>query len=183
MYYVRDMSLRDVERKWLQMFNVGDAVFYGVHGVCVVEDISKKEIFGSVKDYYTLRPVYTNRSKVFVPVERAEAAVDLRKVITKEDVAEIIEQLKTAESIWIDDDAARKQKFGEILKHGTGKELASLIKTVYEKRNVLISEKKKMHAADERAFSDAEKILYEEFAFVLGIEKEQVASYITEKLA
>ena len=165
------------------MFKVNDAVFYGVHGVCIIEEITKKEIFGSVSDYYTLKPVYSNRSKVFVPVDRADKTVDLRKVISKSETEEIICHLKNAESIWIDDDSKRKLRFTEILKHGSGIELASLIKTVYEKRNQLVSEKKKMHAADERAFSEAEKILYEEFAYVLGLEREQVASYISEKLS
>ncbi len=165
------------------MFKVNDAVFYGVHGVCIVEEISKKEIFGSVSDYYTLKPVYSNKSKVFVPVDRADKTVDLRMVISKDEAEEIILGFKSSESIWVDDDAARKLRFTEIIKHGTRSELALLIKTVYEKRNELISEKKKMHAADERAFAEAEKILYEELAYVLGINKEQVASYISEKLA
>lgn len=165
------------------MFKVNDAVFYGVHGVCIIEEISPKEIFGSVNDYYTLKPVFSNRSKVFVPVDRADKTVALRKVISKGEAEKIICHLKASESIWIDDDAKRKLRFTEILKHGTRSELASLIKTVYEKRNELVAEKKKMHAADERAFSEAEKILYEEFAYVLGIEKEKVASYIAEKLA
>ena len=165
------------------MFNVGDAVFYGIHGVCIIEEITKKELFGSINDYYTLKPVYSNRSKVFVPVDRADKTLELRRVISEADVGKIIIELKNSESIWVDDDAKRKLKFTEILKHGTRSELASLIKTVYEKRNQLLSEKKKMHAADERAFADAEKILYEEFAYVLGIERENVASYIAEKLS
>lgn len=164
------------------MFKVNDVVFYGVHGVCVVESISKKELFGSVGDYYTLKPVYSNKSKVFVPVDRADKTVDLRKVITREEVDEIIDGLKDAQSIWVNSDAERKLKFSEIIKHGSRKELASLIKTVYEQRNKLISEKKKMHAADERAFSEAEKILYEEFAYVLGMNREDVPKFIAEKL-
>ena len=164
------------------MFKVNDAVFYGVHGVCIIEEISKKEIFGSVSDYYTLKPVYSNRSKIFVPVDRADKTVDLRKVMSRAEADETICQMKSTESIWIDDDSKRKLKFTDILKHGTRNELAALIKTVYEKRLQLVSEKKKMHAADERAFSEAEKILHEELAYVLGIEREQVVSYILEKL-
>lgn len=164
------------------MFNVKDAVFYGVHGVCIIEEISKKEIFGSVNDYYTLKPVYSSKTKVFVPVDRADKTVNLRKVITKDKALQIIEQLKTSDSMWIDDDAVRKKSFAEILKNGQVKELAWLIKTIYEKRIELGQEKKKMHAADERILADAERSFNEELAFVLDIEKDKVPEYISEKL-
>ncbi len=164
------------------MFKVNDAVFYGIHGVCIIEEIVKREIFGSISDYYTLKPVYSSKSKVFVPVNRTDKTTNLRKVITKKEASEIIESLKTSDSLWIDDDILRKQKFAEILKNGTRKEHALLIKTVYEKRTQFSLEKKKLHAVDERALVDAEHSLYEELAFVFGIEREEVPAYISEKL-
>lgn len=164
------------------MFKVNDVVFYGVHGVCVIEEISEKKLFGSVGKYYTLKPVCSNKSKVFVPVDREDKTVALRRVIAGEEINEIISELKNAESIWIPNDAERKPHFTEIIKHGTKKEIASPIKTVYEQRDKLASKKKKMHAADERAFTEAEKILYDEFAYVLGIGREEVTQFIADTL-
>lgn len=164
------------------MFKVNDAVFYGIHGVCIIEEIGKREIFGSVSDYYTLKPVYSSKSKVFVPVNRTSKTLNLRKVMTKKEALKIIENLKSDDSLWVDDDILRKQRFAEILKNCTRQEYALLVKTIYEKKVQYNSEKKKLHAVDERALADAECSLHEELAFVLEIEREKVPEYISEKL-
>ena len=39
-----------------------------------------------------------------------------------------------------------------------------------------------MHVVDERFFKEAEKILYEEFAFVLNIKIEEVLPFIKDRL-
>lgn len=41
---------------------------------------------------------------------------------------------------------------------------------------------KKLHACDERFFRDAEKMLYEEFAAALNIDKEGVLPFILSKI-
>ena len=42
--------------------------------------------------------------------------------------------------------------------------------------------KKKMYAADAKVLASAEKIIKEEFAFTLGIDREQVIPYIIDQL-
>ena len=43
------------------MFEVGDRVFYGVVGVCEVEDIAAPPIKGIDGKYYYLQPVYDDK--------------------------------------------------------------------------------------------------------------------------
>lgn len=164
------------------MFNIGDAVFYGVHGVCIVEEITGREIFGKVSDYYTLRPVYSLRSKVFVPVERSDKSVELRRVMSHEDAENVIHILNDSESIWDDDRSARKAKFTAIIRNCIPAELAGLVKTVYLKKKELEAKKKKLHASDEKSLEDAERILFEELSFVFDIKREEVPSFISQKL-
>ena len=164
------------------MFNIGDAVFYGVHGVCIVEEINGRDVFGKVSDYYTLRPIYSFRSKVFVPVERTDKSVELRNVISYEDAESVVHKLKDAEIMWDDDRSARKAKFAVILRNCIPSELAVLVKTVYLKKKELEAQKKKLHSHDERALDDAERILFEELSFVFGIKREEVSSFIMQKL-
>jgi len=38
------------------MVNVGDCIIYSAHGVCVIDDICKKNFGGETKDYYVLHP-------------------------------------------------------------------------------------------------------------------------------
>lgn len=162
------------------MFKIGDAVFYGVHGVCRIEERSKREFCGKLCDYYTLKPVYTSRNTVFIQVDKA--AEKLRKVMQKSEVLKIIDGLCDSQSVWIDDDAKRKEIFAEIIKNGTRKDMAILIKTIFEKRKDYLEIKKKMHATDERFLEEAEKILHEEFAYALNIPREQVTSFVAKRL-
>lgn len=165
------------------MFKVNDAVFYGVHGVCTVQEISKREFCGTLSDYYTLKPVYTNRSTVFVQVDRAESGeAGIRKVISKDEALRIIDGLVNCETFWEEDSAKRKELFADIIKNGTREKVAALIKTIYEQREKMQAENKKMYASDERALSEAEKTLGEEFAFVLDIPKEKVSDFIAERI-
>ena len=41
---------------------------------------------------------------------------------------------------------------------------------------------KKLLAADERMMQDAEHLIHQEFAFVLGIEEDQIGNFITERI-
>ena len=65
------------------MFQVGDVVVYGSTGVCEVVDIGPLDLPGMSKEreYYTLRPFYEERSRVFTPVDGQK--VILRAVLTK----------------------------------------------------------------------------------------------------
>ena len=85
--------MKGTERDTMK-FSVNDTVFYGVHGVCTVSEISKREFCGSVSDYYTLKPVFSERSTVYVPVEK-DSEPKLRKVMSEEEVYQVIAELPT----------------------------------------------------------------------------------------
>ena len=57
-----------------------------------------------------------------------------------------------------------------------------LIKTVYLQRQRRVAEGKRLHLADERALQEAERILYEEIAFVMEIPPDEVVAYIEKTL-
>lgn len=65
---------------------------------------------------------------------------------------------------------------------GDRKELVKLIKTLYVHGENQKKLGKKLHACDERFFRDAEKMLYEEFAAALNIDKEGVLPFILSKI-
>ena len=173
--------MKGTERDTMK-FSVNDTVFYGVHGVCTVSEISKREFCGSVSDYYTLKPVFSERSTVYVPVEK-DSEPKLRKVMSEEEVYQVIAELPTKKCDWVENDMARKAAFTGILKGGSAGELAALVKTLHEKRVSLEKQNKKMHSADKRMLSEAEKMFHEEVAFVMNIDRDGVAPFISETLA
>lgn len=163
-----------------RMFKINDTVFYGIHGVCTITDITARDFGGGKNDYYILKPVYSNRSTVFVPVDKAESANKMRMVVRKAEIKKIIKETANAKSLWIENDTKRKEFFSEIIKNAEIKELVSLYKTISEQREKLAGTGKKLHAVDVRAISEAEKMISEEFSFALGIEREEVFDYISK---
>ena len=55
------------------MYTIGETVFYGAHGVCIIEDIQEQAFGGVEKVYYVLRSHHNPSLKLFYPVESENA--------------------------------------------------------------------------------------------------------------
>lgn len=163
------------------MFKTGDTVVYGNSGVCRVDDV-REERFGPVKQmYYVLRPVRDAHSTFYCPVAQGEAK--MRRLLSAEEIRALIRQMPAAETVWVAEDAVRREQFNAMLKSGDHRQIIRLIKTLYLHRQQKAAEGKRLHLADERVMNEAERLLYEEFAHVLAIRPEDVVAYIEEELA
>lgn len=163
------------------MYSINEYIVYGKAGVSQIIDIRKENFEGlEEQTYYVLKPVYSEKSIIYAPVNRN--LNKFRKVLTIEEIYKIIEALPKAKTIWINNDHSRKEKYLKILKEGSHIELVRLLKTFYEKNKELTSVGKKLHISDERIMKEVERILFEEFAFVLNIEPEEVLPFITGEL-
>ena len=76
------------------MFDVGDSVFYPMHGVGIVESIQEKDMLGERAKYYILRFI-TSKLTAMVPVASADS-VGLRPVIDSSECEKIFEYLDAA---------------------------------------------------------------------------------------
>ena len=154
------------------MFKVGDVVLYSSDGVCRITEITKKE-FGEISaTYYVLKPVFSNRSTFFVPAENEKLTSKMHAVLTKEELQKVTE--KSTSFVWQSDDALRKDEFKAILSSGDICEIVSLFKTILAHKNKIEALGKKLHRADETAFKDAQKIIYEEIALSSELTKDDV---------
>ncbi len=161
------------------MFKQGDTVMYGSHGVCCVADV-REETFGPVRQmYYVLQPKKDARSTFYCPVAQ-EAR--LRALLTKEDVQRLIREMPHTDTVWEEDDGVRRERFAAVLKSGDHVEVVRLIKTLYHQRHVRAAQGKRLHLADERIMQEAERLLYEEIAYVMEISPDEVITYIEETL-
>ncbi len=164
------------------MFAVGAFVCYGTQGVCKVSDITVKQIGREKNNYYVLVPVRDERSTIFVPTDNEKLLKNMRPVLTQDEIDEIICSFSQEESNWIANDAERKEFCNSTVKNGDCKQLMRLINMLYLRRKDLKNQKKHIHIIDERYFKEAERLLYDEFSFVLNIAVEQVPEYIASKL-
>ncbi|MCR5295693.1 MAG: CarD family transcriptional regulator [Lachnospiraceae bacterium] len=160
---------------------INDAVVHVPEGVCTVTSIIERDLASlGVRRYYVLVPVYDRRSKIFVPIEGD--AQKVRELPDREEVLSLIDGIPESESVWVDNDKARLESFSSILSRCDHKEMMSLVHTLKDKQSEKKRTGKKFHSADERIFREAERILFGEFGYVLGIAPGEVGDFIKNRL-
>lgn len=164
------------------MFHKNDTVRYGPHGVCQIEDVAVKKFNGKSTEYYVLKPVYNETSTIYVPVRNQALTDKISTVLSAEEVRALIQTMPDEDPIWIDDESVRKERYQKTLTDGDRIELVRMIKALYFHQQEQQARGRRLHMSDDRFFKDAEKMLYEEFALVLKITKEQVIPFIQEQL-
>ena len=162
------------------MFNINDMVMYGNSGVCQIIDI-RPEKFGEKEIlYYILKPADNDKSTIYCPVDNNK--IQMRKLLTIEEIHDILKNMPDSQVEWIESDQLRKEKYTEILKNGSHQDLVKLIRTLHKNQEEKIKTGKKFHIADERIMREAEHKLHGEFAYVLNIKLDEVVPFIMRKL-
>ena len=164
------------------MIQINDTILYGSEGVCTVTDIVEQNFGGKSARYYVLKPVYNNTSTIYVPVDNEALTAKMRQVLSAAEIYELIRAIPNESSMWIEDEAERKEIYREILQRGDRMEMLRMIKALYDHREVQRTKGKHLHTADEHFFKEAEKILYNEFALVLQIRPDQVVPFILQQV-
>lgn len=164
------------------MFQINDTVTYGTNGVCKIENITMKEFMGTIKEYYVLKPVNDNTATLYVPVHNEKAVGKMRKILSEQDVYQLIETMPEQENIWFQKDNERKEQYKKIIAKGNHGELIGMIKAIYLHRKKREAEGKRLHLSDEHFFKEAERILYDEFQYVLNIRREELLPLIFSKI-
>lgn len=163
------------------MYSINDYVIYGTSGVCRIIDINIQKFNEVEREYYTIMPLYTKNSKIYVPVENHNNK--LRNLLTADEIHTLIKTMPGEKGTWIKQNQQRIGRFKEIIKEGNREELARLISMLYLCKLDLAKAGKKLTMADEGIMKEAEKMLYEEFAFVLNIKLDEVVSYIRSEIS
>ena len=160
------------------MLTLNEKVMYGTTGVCVVDSIQDKKIGKETRRYYVLKPVAQSSSTVFVPADNEKLLSKVRRVLSAEEIRTIISALHDEPDIWLDNDAERKIKFGEIISSGDRKACLVLLRTLHNRQDYLSGKGKRLHIADERAMKEAQRLIHDEFSVALQIKPEEVGAFI-----
>lgn len=161
------------------MFKINDLVMYSNNGACRILEETEKDYFGKTEKCFILEPVFGNKMKIFLPLSNPLLLSKLRHLLTKKEIADILKNLPTEGEEFIPIDAERKKKYLEIISSCDQARIIGILKTLYQKREEQIALKKKVHICDEQLIREAEKVLFDEFSLVLGIERKNVFDYIT----
>ena len=163
------------------MYNVGAYVVKPNTGICKIEDIVLMNLAGSGdKQYYMLLPVSDAKSKLYVTVDADRTR--LRPVMTKDEAENFINGIAGIDAIWVPNDKLREQQYREAFRTNEPEDLVGIIKNLYLRGQARLAQGKKITSTDERYFRQAEKALYSELAFSLGVEIGQIQNIITETI-
>jgi len=164
------------------VYQKGDHVVYNSVGVCRVVDICRKDFGdGTEGEYLILETVYGNGMTVYI---RTDSYKDiLRPLLTRDELLALIQTLPDADDEWITDNPTRKELFHHAIQSKDQGELIRMIKLLYTRKRNLENEGKRLPFSDAESMKEAEKLLTNEFAFVLKIEPDQVVPFILEQLS
>jgi CarD family transcriptional regulator len=164
------------------MYEIGQQVLYGIHGICTVTAIERMRFGKEKAKYYCLEPVDQPGAKFYVPVENAAAVAKLRRLLSREELLELLHSEEVRNYPWIADENQRKLRFRELIGSGDRLELMGMICALHRHRKEQLSAGRKFHQSDENFLNDAQKLLNAEFAQVFGLEPKNVNAFILKEL-
>ena len=159
------------------MFCVGQKVLYGANGVCTIDDVTEKSVGDHVLQYYVLKPVASAASTLFVPTANEQLVGKIRNVLTADEAKAILADLPDC-GAWTDDKTERSEHFKSVISSGDCVELIRMIRLLKAHEAEQVANGKRLHISDERFLKEAEKMVGEELAIVLGVERGEVLPLI-----
>lgn len=165
-----------------KMYGVGDTIVYGTKGVCRIEKTEQRYVRGEYRDYLVLCPVFDRNSTIYVPADNEASRAKMRPLTDADEVRKMIGSVPEAEAIWLSDDNERKQHYLGLIDQCDRMNILRIIITLHVHRTEQAQRGRRLHQADEVILKQAEKLLYDEFAFVLGISPDEAAKQVEEKI-
>lgn len=156
-------------------FTVDQKVVYPSQGVGKIIDIFEKQFKDNVIPYYK---IYIDASDmvVMIPVEKAEE-LGIRQIVTPEEAQEALNLLSDDFEPITSDWKLRYQMNLELLKKGTVKDIATIVRCLYNRSKV-----KELPILERKLYDSAKKLLEDEISFALGKSEKEIEAEIHTKL-
>ncbi len=165
------------------MFKKGEYVICGNNGVCQVDGITTLDNISGVdnsKKYYLLKPVFSNGSTVFKPID--QEGTYLRAALTKDEAMDLIKEIPSIDTIPIADEKTLEKTYKELIQSSDPRSLVKLIKTIHLRKEKRLLKGFKVTALDARYFKQAEDYLYGELSVALDVPKTSMKDYIFQHI-
>lgn len=164
------------------MFQISDVVVYGSQGVCEIVGIDEKKLDGTVKKYFVLKQKNDREATFYVPTWNENAWGKMRKVLTKAEVDTFIDMMPNNAPTWIDNENERKEIYKKILTSGDQVAVISMIQVLFLHKQEREAVGKRLHMSDAHFLKDAEALLYNEWQYVLDLDKASLMDYILSRI-
>ena len=102
--------------------------------------------------------------------------------MTKEDVNALIDSMPGKKTTWIANENERKEAYRKTLASGDQAAIISMVQALFLHKKQREAEGKRLHISDEYFMKDAEQILYNEWQYVLNVDKDDLMAYILNRI-
>ena len=162
------------------MYQVGQKVVYGIHGVCDILDIEVKNIDRQKIAYFVLEPLEQPGARYYIPKDNPAALSKLSPLLSRQELEALIADCDPSGNSWIADEHQRKQRYRELIGSGDRRGLVVMVHTLHMHKKKQAELGRKFHLCDENFLRDAEKLLCSEFSLVLNLSREETAAYLRQ---
>ena len=156
-------------------FSVDQKVVYPSQGVGHVIEIFEKQFKDTLIPYYKIY-IEASDMVVMVPVEKADD-LGIRQIVTAEEAQQALNLLSDDFEPITSDWKLRYQMNLELLKKGTIKDIATIVRCLYNRSKV-----KELPILERKLYDSAKKLLEDEISFALGKTEKEIEAEIHTKL-
>lgn len=160
------------------MYRIGEKVVYGIHGVCTVTELEIKTVDRQKVQYYVLEPLEQPGARYYIPTHNPAAVAKLSPLMTRAELASLLEDRRIPEGTWITDENQRKQRYRELIAGSNRSAVLAMVRALRAHKAEQLAQGRKFHLCDENFLRDAEKLLCAEFSVVLELSQQEAAAYL-----
>ena len=157
-------------------FAVGDLVVHPHHGAGVVVSRRRRQLAGAVRTYLELDLAHSSL-KIMVPCDAA-ASVGLRAVVGPRQLARIAAVLGGQPNLNGSNWPARRRHYRAQLQGGDVLELAAVVRDLAARAS-----EAGLSSNERELYERSRRVLVSELRYALGVDTEQAAAYIDERIA
>lgn len=164
------------------MYQSGEFVVYGIHGVCRVLGTEKQLVNRKRTEYLVLQPLAQNESKFYLPTQNPTAIGKLKAVLSRDEMEALLGSSEIRKDCWIKEENLRKQHYRDLIGNGDRVSLMQMVSSLYRYKDEQAAAGRKFHLCDDNFLRDAEKLLCSEISLVMELEPDQARDYLRNQL-
>lgn len=156
------------------MFQIGDKIFYPMHGGGIIEKIEEKEMFGQTQLYYVVNIPHRNM-QVMLPLDKTEK-LGMRPIVDPDKLDDVLSTFHSGETDTTPMNDTQRQRLNmSKIKSGDICEEVAVIRDLLRIKN-----KRKLGMADKNMLDNARQILISEVVLVKDIPHDQATHLLDE---
>lgn len=160
------------------MYQVGQQVVYGIHGVCEILSVEIKTVDRKKISYFVLTPVDQPGARFYVPAENPVALKKISHLLSKQELEALLASVDKSKSAWVEDENRRKLRYKDLLSSGDRKAILEMICASHIHKEEQQQKGKKFHLCDENFLHDAQRLLCSELSLVMEKTREEALAYL-----